>query len=115
MSILSDKVLVLLKEAFPFVRIVEEYFITYNGQKLFVDFYLPSYLIAVEVHGVQHDKFIPHFHGSAEGWRLHKKRDRVKEEWACVNDITYVVIREAILPANKDEFLDLIRSIQNVG
>jgi len=114
MSILSDKVLVLLKEAFPFVKIVEEHFVVYDNQKLFVDFYLPSYLIAVEVHGRQHDEFVPHFHGNAEGWRKHKQRDRTKEEWAAVNDITYVVIREADMPADKQELLELIRSRQSV-
>lgn len=111
MSILSDKVLVLLKEAFPFVRVQEEFFITYKGQKLFVDFYLPSYLIAIEVHGAQHDKFVAHFHGSAEGWKAHKKRDRLKEEWASVNNITYVVIREADIPNSKEALLERIRSI----
>ncbi len=114
MSALSDKVLILLKEVFPFVRIVEEHFVVHNGQKLFVDFYLPSYLIAIEVHGRQHDEFVPHFHINAEGWRLHKKRDRLKEEWADVNDITYVVIRKINLPKDKNEFLDLIRSCQSV-
>lgn len=110
MSKLSDNVLVLLKEAFPFVKIVEEHYVIYKGQKLFVDFYLPSYLIAIEVHGRQHDKFVPHFHGDAAGWSSHRKRDRLKEEWADVNDITYVVIRESDMPKTKDDLLERIRS-----
>ena len=110
MSKLSDSILSLLREAFPYVTIVEEYHVKYQGQKLFVDFYLPSYLIAVEVHGRQHDEFVPHFHGNAEGWRQHKKRDRTKEEWAAINDITYIVIREKDAPVSKEELLDRIRS-----
>jgi hypothetical protein len=114
MSKIADKVEGLLKELFPNVRIKKEYYVIYKGQKLFVDFFLPSYLIAVEVHGVQHDKFVPHFHVNAEGWREHKKRDRMKEEWADVNSITYIVIREKDIPSSAESFLELIRSKERV-
>lgn len=109
MSKLSDKVFSLLKEAFPFAKIEEEYFVKYKGQNLFVDFYIPSYLIAVEVHGAQHDVFVEHFHSDAAGWKSHKKRDRLKEEWAHINNIVYVVIRKEDLPEDAGGLLDMIR------
>jgi hypothetical protein len=114
MSKLAEKVGSLLRELFPNVRIKEEHHVMYDGQRLFVDFFIPSYLIAVEVHGRQHDEFVRHFHGDDAGWRRHRKRDRRKEEWADVNDITYVVIRENNMPSDKQELLDLIRSCQRV-
>lgn len=104
-SKLANKVKKLLKEAFPFIRIYEEYSIKYQGQQLFVDFFIPQYLIAVEVHGLQHDVFVEHYHRDAAGWQAHKNRDRIKEEWADVNDITYVVIREGDMPKSKEEMI----------
>lgn len=109
MSQLSDKVYTLLKKSFPHVRIVKEYFVIYSGQKLYVDFYIPSYLLAVEVHGRQHDEFVEHFHKDAAGWRNHRKRDRLKEEWAISNEITYIVIREDDCPSSPKEMVGLIR------
>jgi len=114
MSKLSDSVFSLLKEALPFVKVDTEYFITYKGQNLFVDFYIPSYLIAIEVHGGQHDQFVEHFHGDASGWKAHRKRDRIKEEWATDNKITYVVIRKSNMPKTKEEMLELIRRCVSV-
>lgn len=111
MSVLAESIFLLLRELFPFTKIVKEYFITYKGQRLFVDFYLPSFLIAIEVHGKQHDEFVLHYHGSADGWRRHKKRDRLKEEWASVNGIKYVVIREKGAPKTKDDLLRLIERL----
>ena len=112
MSKLADSVYDLLREALPFVKIQKEYFVEYKGQRLYVDFFIPSYLIAVEVHGRQHDVFVEHFHIDELGWRNHKKRDRLKEEWADVNNITYVVIRSSNMPKNKKELLDIIRGAQ---
>ena len=115
MSILSEKIFNLLREVFPFAKIIKEYSIVHNNQRLFVDFYLPSYLLAVEVHGTQHDKFVKHFHGDAAGWRAHKYRDRVKCEWADLNGVTYVVIREENMIVTKEDLLNLIRSCSHDG
>lgn len=104
-SQIANRVGELLVEAFPFIKINEEYSIKYQGQQLFVDFFIPQYLIAVEVHGKQHDVFVEHYHKDAPGWRAHKNRDRLKEEWADVNNITYVVIREEDMPKNKEEMI----------
>jgi len=78
---------------------------------MYVDFYIPSYLIAVEVHGRQHDVFVEHYHKNEQGWKEHRRRDKLKEEWADINDITYVVIREQNLPKNKKGLLKLIRGV----
>lgn len=105
MSRLADEMFSLLKETFPHTKIQKEHTIKYDGRTLFVDFYLPLFLIAVEVHGRQHDVFVKHFHGDAKSWKDHQHRDQVKEEWADVNNITYVVIREKDKPRTKEEMI----------
>ena len=109
MSLLSDKVYALLKEVFPHIKVKKEYFVVYNGQRLFVDFFIPAFAMAIEVHGQQHDKFVQHFHGDAQGWRDHRKRDKIKEEWAGINGITFVVIHERDLPDSKEGLIAIIR------
>jgi len=109
MSKLADRMGDLLREVFPFAKIIPEHYVKYKGQKLFVDYYVPSYLIAIEVHGRQHDEFVEHFHKDDRGWRAHRRRDRYKEEWASLNGITYIVIRENDAPNTKEEMLALIR------
>lgn len=114
MSALADEIERLLKEAFPNVTIKKEYKIVYGKRNLFVDFYIPSYLVAVEVHGKQHDEFTPHFHGDERGWREHKRRDKLKEEWAAVNNVTLVVIRKEDQPRTSTELANLIaRKVEN--
>jgi hypothetical protein len=114
MSILANYIYDLLVELFPFAKIEKEYYIQYEGYKLFVDFFIPSYMIAIEVHGAQHDNFVKFFHGDEKGWKDHKRRDRVKEEWARMNGIIFVPIREINKPMNKEDLLELIRSCENV-
>ena len=109
MSYIADKVGLFLSEIFPTIHIQKEYFVVYKGQRLFVDFYIPSYLLAIEVHGEQHDHFVEHFHSDERGWREHKSRDRIKEEWASVNNVSYVVIRNKDIPKSKEELLALIK------
>lgn len=113
MSALSDSVHALIVEAFPFTRVLAEYYVEYKSQRLFVDFFLPSYSIAIEVHGQQHDKFVRHFHGDYDGWCNHKRRDQVKIAWAEAHGITLVVIRENELPKDKNELLDIIQRFCN--
>ena len=81
----------LLKEMFPTCQLIEEVSITpRKGEVLYLDFYVPLHSLCVEVHGEQHYKFIPHYHGSMMGFAKSKKRDREKEEWCELNGIRIV-------------------------
>ena len=104
----AEKIYLLLKEAFPFSKIQLELYVNYKRQKLYVDFFISDYNLAIEVHGEQHDMFVPHFHGDAQGWALHKRRDNMKLEWADANGIRLVVIREKHMPNSKEELLNMI-------
>jgi len=71
------------------VKIKDEY---QMGRKLRLDFFLPAYKIGFEFHGIQHEKYTHHFHGSALDFRASKRRDRLKHELAIEQGISLVVI-----------------------
>jgi len=58
---------------------------------LFLDFYIPSFDLGIEVHGQQHYEFCQFFHKTKAGYLASQIRDRVKEEWCEVNDIELTV------------------------
>jgi|TARA_Y100000361_G_C10957272_1_gene236924 hypothetical protein len=90
----------LLKEMFPTCQLIEEVSIApRKGEVLYLDFYIPLHSLCVEVHGEQHYKFIPHYHGNMMGFAKSKKRDREKEEWCELNGIRIVE-----LPFSEEEY-----------
>ena len=112
-SLLAKSVLQTLKEVFPNTRINSEYYVNYNGQKLFFDFHLPSLNIVVEVQGIQHTVFSPHFHGTAENFKAQKKRDRVKVEWCDLEDMALVCVHHNEVPIEVEDLLTKIEEAQN--
>ena len=60
---------------------------------LYLDFYIPNAIMAVEVHGEQHFKYIPYFHKNKFGFAMAKKRDLDKKEWCRINGIELVELR----------------------
>lgn len=108
MSKLCDDVKLVLEQTFPHMKIKREEFVQYKNQKLFLDLWLPQLGLVVEVHGRQHDEYVDHFHGNVGNFRDSKKRDRIKEEWASVNNYTYLVIREKDFPLDKTKILEMI-------
>jgi very-short-patch-repair endonuclease len=111
-SLLAKSVLRTLKEAFPNTRINAEYYVNYQGQRLFFDFHLPNLNIVVEVQGVQHTEFTPHFHGTAEAFKAQKKRDRSKLEWCDIEDMALVCINHNEIPIGVPNLLQKIEESQ---
>jgi len=114
-SLLAKSVKATLAKAFPSTRINDEYYVNYNGQRLFFDFHLVSLSIVVEVQGVQHTEFSPHFHGTAENFKAQKKRDRLKKEWCDINDMTLVCINHTEIPIEVPDLLRKIEEAQHNG
>ena len=83
-----------MKDAFSNLQIIDEYFVKFDNQKLYFDFYIPALKIVVEVDGAQHDKFTPFFHGDAVGYKQSKNRDNLKREWSVANNMILVTIKE---------------------
>lgn len=78
MSQIAEEVHNILKKLFPLNIIKKEHYVYYKGTRLFFDFYLKDLGVLVEVQGIQHVKFVRHFHGSIENFRLQKYRDNLK-------------------------------------
>lgn len=86
----------LLTKLFPCDRILEEVPLPGSGG-LAADFFIPTEMLMVEVHGQQHYEFIPHFHIDRLGFIASKKRDVTKKYWCKLNGICLIE-----LPYNED-------------
>lgn len=79
---------IILKEIFPFDRILEEVFLPSVG--LYGDFYIPKQKMMIECHGRQHYEFIKYFHKTAAGFIKSLQRDNQKKEFCEINEIELV-------------------------
>ena len=104
----EERLLSLLRETFPFTRIIEQYYVYYAGQKLYFDFYLPAYSLVIEFQGNQHYEFVEFFHQDNDGWRLHKKRDMLKKDWVFENEMNLLEINDTNFPGDVNELLDIV-------
>ena len=87
----------LLREQFPYDTILEEVPLPGSHKPsrkstLYVDFFIPSHSLAVEVQGRQHFEFVAHFHGDRQGFRKSKARDRDKANWLENNGIQLIAL-----------------------
>lgn len=88
----------LLTSLYPTLQILEEVSIPLRkGETLYLDFYLPLLKWCVEVHGEQHYKFVPYYHGNMMSFLKSQKKDKQKQEWCIANSIRYIE-----LPYNED-------------
>lgn len=89
----------ILKQLFPTVNLLEEVGIKlYRHKNAFLDFYVPSFSLVIEVHGEQHYKFNTLFHKTAKDFAMQKRRDEELQEWCELNNLIYVE-----LPYNESE------------
>jgi len=88
----------LLKRLFPFCIAAEEVHLPGASTSLYLDFFLPSERLGVEVHGQQHFVYCERFHGNMGGFRASLKRDSEKKRLCELNGI-----KLAILPWDQEE------------
>tara|TARA_R100000808_G_C2151779_1_gene160937 strand:- start:2609 stop:3016 length:408 start_codon:yes stop_codon:yes gene_type:complete len=62
------------------------------GTRLKFDFYNANKKIAVEIHGAQHVKYVPFFHGRRSNFVRQIRRDQQKLDFCALNDIKIVEI-----------------------
>jgi hypothetical protein len=60
---------------------------------LFLDFFIPNFMLGIEVHGQQHYEFCKFFHKTKAGFLTAKRRDWIKEEWCKLNNIDLIVLK----------------------
>ena len=97
----------LIRKRFPYDSIIEELYVPGSIQILYVDFFLPSRMLAFEIQGQQHFKYIPHFHKNKQGFQNSLVRDEVKKNWCQMNDITLYTI------ASIDEAREILNDRNN--
>ena len=78
-------------------KVIKEVFLDFVGEEVFVpnegfylDFFLPTRRIVVEVHGEQHYKFNSFFHKTKLDFVKQKKTDKNKAEFCKLNGFAYV-------------------------
>ena len=103
----------ILKEIFHSYRILEEVklpgsTLLHKKSVLYLDFYIPSIKLGVEVHGQQHYEFSTFFHKSKADFALAKARDEDKIEWCKLNDIDLITLKYS---ESEDEWRQRIKSI----
>jgi hypothetical protein len=60
---------------------------------LYLDFFIPNLMLAIEVHGRQHYEYVPFFHKTKRGFILAQARDEDKAEWCSLNNIEILVLK----------------------
>ena len=76
-----------------------------NGYNLELDFLIPKLAIGIEVQGMQHFQFTPHFHKSEEDYIAQIERDQWKKDQCLLHKIKFIEIYES------EEIVPLIREI----
>lgn len=80
----------LISNIFPQTSVLEE--VRIPGTKLRLDFYIPSYGVAVEINGRQHSEYVPHFHETKMNFYKGVSRDRRKVDWCELNQISLIIL-----------------------
>lgn len=80
----------IIKTLYPLYPVYEETKLCGTKNDLYLDMFIPSLGIGIEVQGEQHYKFIPYFHQNISGYSRAKARDQEKALWCEINDITLV-------------------------
>lgn len=104
-SLLHVRARDLLKKLYPCDLIYEETYV--RNMKFYIDLYIPSRKLVIEVQGGQHYEFNTHFHKTKLDFYKNKNRDVKKEEWCKINNIKYV---ELPFSENDDEWTKRINS-----
>lgn len=81
----------ILKKHFGMSPLLEE--VSVPNHRFYLDFFLPNQKIVVEVHGRQHDEFVPFFHKTKADFKEHQNRDERKKLWCEINDFSFYEVR----------------------
>jgi hypothetical protein len=83
----------LLQELYPTCKICEEVPVRISAnKKLYLDFFIPTLMMAVEIHGEQHFSLTSHFHKHLKEFYECRANDIKKAEWCELNNIRLVAL-----------------------
>ena len=80
----------LVKKIYPLYPVYEETKLCGTKNDLYMDLFIPSIGLAIEINGEQHTKYNPYFHQNIAGFARSKARDQEKREWCETNNITLI-------------------------
>lgn len=103
----------LLKEIYNSYRILEEVKLPgstalHRKSVLYLDFYIPSIKLGIEVHGEQHYEYNPFFHRNRADFIKGQVRDDDKLQWCELNDIKLITLKYS---ESDDEWRKRIKGI----
>tara|TARA_B110000902_G_C14221453_1_gene555329 strand:+ start:252 stop:677 length:426 start_codon:yes stop_codon:yes gene_type:complete len=87
----------MLSEIFSGYNVLEEVKLpgstaSHKRSVLYLDFFIPNLMLAIEVHGRQHYEYVPYFHKSKAGFVKSIARDEDKKDWCELNDMSLIVL-----------------------
>jgi len=62
---------------------------------------------------VQHTEFNKHFHVTADNFKAQKSRDKIKEEWCHLEDVSLVCVHHNEIPIEVPALLKKIEDAQH--
>ena len=103
----------LVKEVYNSYRILEEVKLpgsteTHKRSVLYLDFFIPSISLALEVHGQQHYEFCQFFHKGKVDFLKAQTRDEDKARWCELNNIKLIILKYS---ESDDEWRKRIKSV----
>lgn len=98
-----------IKELFPGWVFTEGCWIKFEGRDLELDIFITGPLVKmiIEVDGRQHYEYVERFHGNRFEFEDQQYRDKLKEEYADINELKFLRIKEN-LKMTKQEFKQLV-------
>ena len=80
-----------IKKIYPHDIIYYEVYVPKD--RLYLDFFIPTLGMVVECDGIQHDSYVPFFHGDFAGFAQQKDRDYKKLTWCKLNNLVLIRIK----------------------
>jgi hypothetical protein len=106
-SALHKEAIQILKELYPASLILEELPLKGLSPVLFLDIFIPSLMLGVEVNGKQHSEYTRFFHKDTTGFARAKANDKRKFKWLELNGIRLIVLDED----RRDEWKNQLESL----
>ena len=116
MSFIATQVSCLLNNIFPanpHRRVFSEYYVNFKNIRLFFDFYVSESSLLIECQGRQHNKFVKHFHGSAENFKSQKYRDNLKIEYAQENNLYLIRLYDSEIITKETIFIKINKAFDS--